>query len=196
MVSWSVASSEDSKQNSISSEISIGNHIKDAYSGPLYSLNATSDSWTFDNVVLKMNSAQVTNSGLTYKAHLNTYSETLMRVDNATWANIKSAVTASDPSWNCTKIQGSEWCGTPNSCDSINATLPSITITVNDTYDLTIPALGETYRQNPLGMSDWKCTLAISNYLPLNKTIDNQIILGTYFLASYYAQLNYDSMTV
>jgi len=187
LVSWSVAATELVMGNNVTN-ITFGTPIAGAYSGNLTVLNSTKDSWSFDDVVLTINSTVVTNASQTYNAHLNTMSDSLMRVDDLTWTNIKQIVMNSNQDFNCTQIQGSEWCGTTTPCESVNATLPDITITFNST-ELTIPAYGATMRHNSFDNNDWACTLAITNGMS-----DGNITLGTYFLASYYAELDYDSM--
>jgi len=102
-----------------------------------------------------------------------------MAVDNTSWTEL-SAIFES-VGFNCS----SGYCGSPKNCSDLYGKMSYIKIVIDDSA-YWIPPQGYTLRKQRI--SNDACVVAITS-----SGSHGIITLGTYFLASYYAQFNYTS---
>lgn len=192
LVSWSVVPQESEaslalsgKNNTTTSTtVKFGASIPNATNETLIYMNATGNQWMFSDTSASLNGTTVFSG---QKIILSTFGNIFARVSNESFSNLTKALLKADKSFSCNETSG--WCGSTNECAS--ASLPNLTITANTTT-LNIPALGYLMNGDMDGDSAWKCTLGIRGGMPAK----HPVLLGTYFLANYYAEFDYDNLAV
>ena len=117
-----------------------------------------------------------------YAAVLDTESNLALQVDEGSWATLTNLF--EDADFNCSSFL----CVSQSNCSDLYANMSYIKVVIDDTA-YWIPPAGYTYRKQNL--TNDTCMVAIT---PGSQ--NNTILLGNYFLASYYAQLDYSSTQV
>lgn len=193
-VAWSVVADSSSSMNAAStSKISFGAGLNTTYSGSLINVQSSTSQWAFENAMsYSYGSTQISGSSLT--GIINTGSSYLMKIDATSYGTLNS--TLSGAGFSCNAISnktGSGYCGTTSDCTTVAANLSNMYIAINGTK-LQVSPSGYLVNNDKsiTGSSTWKCMTAVQG---ANITA-TQVYLGTYFLANYYAQFNYDNSTV
>lgn len=197
-VAWSVVADSSSSMNAAaSSQISFGAGLNNTYSGSLVSVQSSATQWAFENAMsYSYGSTQISGS-TTLTGLLDTGKSVLMQIDETSYGTLNS--TLNGAGFSCNPITkksttGAGWCGTTQDCTTAAANLSSMTIGINSTKLMVAPAGYLVNNVKSLtGSSSWKCMVAIQGSNSVNAS---QVNLGTYFLANYYAQFNYDNNTV
>jgi hypothetical protein len=106
-----------------------------------------------------------------------------MKVDDDIWSSFSSNFT--NAGFTCDETE----CGSTEECSSLYSGMEDIEVVFNSTAFF-IPPSGYTYRKQSKN-ADWNCMIAIEPGLKAG-----EVTLGTYFMANFYAEFDYDQLQV
>merc|ERR1712159_196787 len=113
-----------------------------------------------------------------------------MKVDNSSWTSFSTQLTSAGFTCSNETVTGlgTGYCGIQKDCATVGKNLSNIVISINGT-NLQVTPSGYLVDGTASG---WKCVAAVMGGVAKN----TEVQFGTYFLANYYAQFNYDNNTV
>jgi len=206
MVSWLVAAPE-SEEGAEEKETTVkfGEPIDENHSSEMYVFNVTDkEAWVLGKVNIQWDGSQISETEEYTDVYLDTTQATLMKVDEYTWDNFKKLIAPSESEHEEEEEEDNSEeegkfecvdgvCFTEMDCEEAAEELDgkSFIVIVNETYHLSIPPAGylvEVSEEN----SESKCMTNIIK----DKSLSEKAIFGTSFLANFYAEFDYDAMTI